>query len=111
VDVLNRYLNARTDSSPYLFPGRGKSNYVSARTIQRAFTEALLQAGIEEHATLGWLRHSFAVHLLEDGIDRKLVQSLLGISTPSMITPYLKLAKKRSPLRVMSPIDRFYEVE
>ncbi|MGM0628267.1 MAG: tyrosine-type recombinase/integrase [Candidatus Fermentibacterota bacterium] len=111
VDVLNRYLNARTDDSPYLFPGRGKSNYVSARTIQRAFTEALLQAGIEEHATLGWLRHSFAVHLLEDGIDRKLVQNLLGISTPSMITPYLKLAKKRSPLRVMSPIDRFYDPE
>jgi site-specific recombinase XerD len=107
-DLLRRYLDSRVDESPYLFPGRGKSNFVSARTIQRAFAESLLQAGIKRHATLGWLRHSFAVHLLEDGIDRNLVQRLLGISTPSMITPYLKLAKRRSPVRVQSPIDRFY---
>jgi integrase/recombinase XerD len=105
--LLKQYLDFRNDDSPYLFPGRGKSSFVSARTIQRAFTEALLSAGIERHATLGWLRHSFAVHLLEDGIDRRMVQKLLGITTPSMITPYLKLAKKRSHLRVMSPADRF----
>ncbi|MCD4847745.1 MAG: hypothetical protein K8R76_06110 [Candidatus Aegiribacteria sp.] len=56
---------------------------------------------------MGWLRHSFAVHMLEDGTDRKLVRNLLGISTPSMITPYMKLALKRSALRVTSPADRF----
>ena len=105
--ILAQYLDLRTDPSPYVFPGRGRTSYVSARTIQRAFTDALAEAGIDKKATLGWLRHSFAVHLLEDGVDRKMVQKLLGISTPSMITPYLKLAKNRTHLRVLSPLDRF----
>ncbi len=105
--ILAQYLDLRTDPSPYVFPGRGRTSFVSARTIQRAFTDALVEAGIDKKATLGWLRHSFAVHLLEDGVDRKMVQKLLGISTPSMITPYLKLAKNRTHLRVLSPLDRF----
>ena len=105
--ILAQYLDLRTDPSPFVFPGRGRTSFVSARTIQRAFTDALTEAGIDKIATLGWLRHSFAVHLLEDGVDRKMVQKLLGISTPSMITPYLKLAKNRTPLRVLSPLDRF----
>lgn len=105
--ILAQYLDLRTDPSPFVFPGRGRTSFVSARTIQRAFTDALTEAGIDKKATLGWLRHSFAVHLLEDGVDRKMVQKLLGISTPSMITPYLKLAKNRTHLRVLSPLDRF----
>ena len=105
--ILAQYLDLRTDPSPYVFPGRGRTSFVSARTIQRAFTDALAEAGINKNATLGWLRHSFAVHLLEDGTDRRMVQKLLGISTPSMITPYLKLAHNRTPLRVQSPLDRF----
>jgi len=106
-DILRYYIETRTDSSPWMFPGRGKTSCVSPRTIQRAFAEAMLAVGIEKRATLGWLRHSFAVHLLEDGTDRKLVQNLLGISTPSMITPYMKLATGRDATRVLSPADRF----
>ncbi|MCD4775857.1 MAG: site-specific integrase [Candidatus Aegiribacteria sp.] len=106
-DILKYYIETRTDDSPWMFPGRGKTNCISPRTIQRAFAEAMLAVGIEKRATLGWLRHSFAVHMLEDGIDRKLVRSLLGITTPSMISPYMKLAEKRSALRVNSPADRF----
>lgn len=106
-DILKYYIETRTDDSPWMFPGRGKTSCISPRTIQRAFAEALLAVGIEKRATLGWLRHSFAVHMLEDGTDRKLVRSLLGITTPSMISPYMKLAEKRSALRVTSPADRF----
>jgi len=106
-DILKYYIETRTDDSPWMFPGRGKTNCISPRTIQRAFAEAMLAVGIEKRATLGWLRHSFAVHMLEDGIDRKLVRTLLGITTPSMISPYMKLAEGRSALRVNSPADRF----
>ncbi len=106
-EILRYYIETRTDDSPWMFPGRGKTNCISPRTIQRAFAEAMLAVGIEKRATLGWLRHSFAVHMLEDGIDRKLVRNLLGITTPSMISPYMKLAEKRSALRVNSPADRF----
>jgi site-specific recombinase XerD len=105
--LLDQYLEQYPSDSEFLFPGRGRRTCISARTIQRAFAESLLEAGIRKHATLGWLRHSFAVHLLEDGVDRKLLQKLLGISTASMITPYMKLAEKRSHLRVVSPLDRY----
>ncbi|MBN1433305.1 tyrosine-type recombinase/integrase [Candidatus Fermentibacterales bacterium] len=105
--TLDQYLRTRSAESPFLFPGRGRKSCISARTIQRAFSESLAAAGVDRHATLGWLRHSFAVHLLEDGVDRKLLQRLLGVSTPSMMTPYVKLAVGRGPLRIMSPMDRF----
>ncbi|MCD4701292.1 MAG: site-specific integrase, partial [Candidatus Aegiribacteria sp.] len=65
-DILKYYIETRTDDSPWMFPGRGKTNCISPRTIQRAFAEAMLAVGIEKRATLGWLRHSFAVHMLED---------------------------------------------
>lgn len=106
-DLFREYISTKPSESPFLFPGRGKSTCISSRTIQRAFAESLLITGITKHATLGWLRHSFAVHLLEDGFDRKLVRTLLGISTPSMMTPYMKLSVKRSHLRIISPLDRY----
>ena len=57
-DVLKYYIETRTDDSPWMFPGRGKTNCISPRTIQRAFAEAMLAVGINKRATLGWLRHS-----------------------------------------------------
>lgn len=108
--LLYECLSRRNDEQPYLFPGRGRTVCVTGRTLQRSFSESLANAGVDTpgRMTLSWLRHSFAVHLLEDGIDRRLVQELMGIGSASMMTPYVKLAAANRTLRVMSPIDRFY---
>lgn len=109
--LLYECLAGRDDDQPYLFPGRGKTVCVTGRTLQRVFGHSLANAGLETQGriTLSWLRHSFAVHLLEDGTDRRLVQELMGIVSTSMMTPYVRLAAANRTLRVMSPLDRFYE--
>lgn len=106
--LLFQCLARRGDDQPYLFPGRGRTVCVSARTLQRVFVEAASRAGVStgRKTTLNLLRHSFAVHLLEDGIDRRLVQELMGVGSSSMMTPYVRLAGGNARLRVLSPLDR-----
>ena len=60
-----------------IFPGyRGK--HLSPRQISRLFKQAARAAGITKPVTLHTLRHSFATHLLERGVDIRVIQALLG---------------------------------
>jgi site-specific recombinase XerD len=74
----------------WLFPGKsGKSISISA--LQRAFGDAVRQSGVEKRASVHTLRHSFATHLLEYGVDLRIIQDLLGHQCLQTTTIYTHL--------------------
>jgi site-specific recombinase XerD len=104
-ELASDYLASRTDDSVWLVPGRSRATGISPRTLHRIFAGALARAGIGRRCGLGCLRHSFAVHMLEDGFDRRLVSRLLGVGSRTTMATYARLAGRGRPW-VRSPLDR-----
>ncbi|TSC93228.1 MAG: putative integrase [Candidatus Berkelbacteria bacterium Licking1014_7] len=65
------------NNNAYVFESE-RGGKLSTRTLQKVFSNALDKSGIKKSATFHSLRHSFATHLLENGVDIRYVQELLG---------------------------------
>jgi site-specific recombinase XerD len=90
----------------WLFPSRksaGRS--ITTRQLNRLFHEASDAAGIRKHVTVHTLRHSFASHLLDRGIDIRKIQVLLGHEKLDTTARYLHVATGTISA-VASPLDR-----
>lgn len=86
-----------------LFPGyRGR--HLSPRQISRLFKQAARAAGITKPVTLHTLRHSFATHLLERGVDIRVIQALLGHTKLTTTARYASVATGMISA-VESPLD------
>lgn len=99
-DLLNMMAGKAGDK--YLFESE-RGGRLTTRTAQVVFVNALKRAGIKKSATFHSLRHSFATHLLENGVDIRYIQKLLGhanIATTQLYTKVTnpKLKNIRSPL-------------
>jgi len=101
--LLRMYWRAYRPSK-YLFEGQTKGIPVSRSTIQKIFRENIKRAGIKKHATIHSLRHSFATHLLENGTNLKVIQTLLGHTSLRTTSIYLHVTCF-DPLSVKSPFD------
>ena len=89
----------------WLFPGRDPVNPLSTRQLNRAVHAAAAAAGINKRVTPHTLRHSFATHLLEQDIDIRVIQVLLGHAKLDTTALYARVAT--TTIRaVMSPLDR-----
>jgi site-specific recombinase XerD len=89
----------------YLFPGRDKVSPMTPRQFNRIVHEAARLAGLPAWVSPHTLRHSFATHLLEQNIDVRVIQVLLGHASLDSTARYTHVATNiiRS---VMSPLDR-----
>jgi site-specific recombinase XerD len=66
---------------------------LSKSSVQEAFRAALKQSGINKLASVHTLRHSWATHLLEAGVNLRLIQLWLGHSSPSTTALYTHLTQ------------------
>lgn len=89
---------------PWLFPGQKPSSPIGPRTAQRVFTEAKTRAAIRKSGGIHLLRHSFATHLLEAGVDIRTIQLLMGHSSIVSTVRYLQLTRKTLD-SAQSPLD------
>lgn len=89
----------------WLFPGRSYTDPISSRQLHRAVQEAAEVAGIRKRISPHTLRHSFATHLLEQDVDIRVIQVLLGHAKIDTTTVYTKVST-RTIQAVASPLDR-----
>jgi len=89
----------------WLFPGRSYTDPMSTRQLHRAVQEAAEAAGIRKRVHPHTLRHSFATHLLEQDVDIRVIQVLLGHSKLDTTALYTKVAT-RTIHAVTGPLDR-----
>jgi integrase/recombinase XerD len=81
---------------------------MSTTGVQRAFRLALQESGIQKPATVHSLRHSYATHLLEAGVNLRLIQAYLGHSSPRTTAIYTHLTRKAENVAV-AVIDQMAE--
>jgi site-specific recombinase XerD len=92
----------------WLFPGQNPVNPLTTRQLRRAFDGARAAAGIDKRVSLHTLRHCFATHLLEQKVDIRVIQVLLGHKKLDTTARYSQVASTtlravKSPLEHLSP--------
>ena len=94
----------------WLFPGRDPGKHLDRETVSKIFLRAKNTAGIKKSASAHSLRHSYATHLLESGVNLRVIQKLLGhcsIRTTEIYTHVASnyLSETPSPLDLLGDLE------
>ncbi len=103
LEMLREYYKVHKPTN-YLFEGQNVGLQYDARSLQLILKQALQKSGITKPATLHWLRHSYATHLLESGTDLRYIQELLGHNSSKTTEIYTHVSTK-SIQQIKSPFD------
>jgi len=88
----------------WLFEGQKCGEQYSETSLREVFIHALEKAGIKKELTLHSLRHSYATHLLENGVDLRFIQELLGHKSSKTTEIYTHVTIK-SIEKIKSPFE------
>ncbi|MFC1733810.1 tyrosine-type recombinase/integrase [candidate division KSB1 bacterium] len=105
---LGKYIKS-SNPKVYLFNGKVKGEPLSKSAVQQSFRLAVKKAGIIKDVSVHSLRHTYATHLLEEGIDIITIKELLGHATIETTMMYLHVAKVNR-INAHSPLDTLYKV-
>jgi integrase/recombinase XerD len=103
IEQLREYYRAERPKV-FLFEGDVPGQPYAQRSLQLVFRNAVRKAGISKPATLHWLRHSYATHLLERGTDIRYIQELLGHNNTKTTMIYTHVGHK-SLEQIRSPLE------
>ncbi|OAZ04497.1 site-specific tyrosine recombinase/integron integrase [Flavobacterium succinicans] len=103
LEMLRNYYSTFKPTT-WLFEGQIAGATYSEKSLQSILKQALQKAGISKPATLHWLRHSYATHLLESGTDLRYIQELLGHRSSKTTEIYTHVSTK-SLQHIKSPFD------
>ncbi|WP_052339900.1 tyrosine-type recombinase/integrase [Gorillibacterium massiliense] len=103
-EVVQSYLQQQALTT-WLFPGQIEGRHLSERSAQKVFEQALANSGVHKKVSIHALRHSFATHLLEGGIDIRYIQELLGHKSSRTTEIYTHVSVK-DVRRIKSPLDQ-----
>ncbi|MCP3898117.1 MAG: integron integrase [Desulfobacteraceae bacterium] len=103
-----QYLFSAKKTSKDPRSGKIRRHHVIESGLQKAVKNAGQRAGIKKKITCQVFRNSFATHLLENGVDLKAVQKLMGHANLNMTKVYIKVMDKEPPT-IVSPLDSLFE--
>lgn len=105
LDILTEYWFKCGKPKGILFPNQWTGEYLTPSATGLEMRKSVKKAGLPKDVHSHCLRHSFATHLLEDGVDIRYIQSLLGHRSPKSTEIYLHLSNK-TVLGIVSPFDK-----
>ena len=105
LDILTEYWFKCGRPRGILFPSQLNGDYLTTSGPQLMFRKSVKKAGLPKYIHPHCLRHSFATHLLEDGVDIRYIQTLLGHRSPKSTEIYLHVSNK-ALIGIQSPFDK-----
>ena len=105
LDILTEYWFMCGRPKGILFPNQWTGEYLTPSATGLELRKSVKRAGLPKDIHSHCLRHSFATHLLEDGVDIRYIQTLLGHRSPKSTEIYLHVSNK-ALLGVQSPFDK-----
>ena len=104
LEALRAYWKA-SRPAVWLFPGANPERPITTRSVRLVCRQAARKARLSKAVSPHTLRHSFATHLLEDGVDLRTIQILLGHRDLKATTVYLHVSPTATTC-TLSPLDR-----
>jgi integrase/recombinase XerD len=109
LDVLEQYYKlSKVKPINYLFEGMEKGKPYTIRSAQQIFSDCKNKAGIIKSLSFHSLRHSFATHILEKGVDIRFIKEILGHFDIKTTERYLHI-RRDVLINIESPIDSLYK--
>ncbi len=109
IETLNLYLKSY-QLKKLLFHGKNENSHLTIRSVEKIFDNAVKSAGVTKDVSIHSLRHSFATHLLESGVDLRYIQELLGHKSSKTTEIYTHFSNKDLS-RIQSPLDLIMKKE
>ena len=111
IPLLDKYMCiSLVDKQKYLFQSNGKDKHITRRTVENIIKSSALKAGIDpSKVSPHTMRHSFATHLLQKGLDIREIQELLGHSSIETTAIYAKINTKKTMeiLKKYHPLGKY----